>query len=264
MWVCLLMMCWASSLAQDSTLLLKPLHSIVGRFSNLTLDNMGNILLVSTDNELIKYNIHFDSVAAYKNLSAGNLTVIDAGNPLQILLYYSEQNTMILLDRQLNLINTIDLNSAGIYKVSAIARSYDNNYWLFDEWSNTIKKIDNNGTVLMTSTEFRLLKDGVHAPQKMMDNGGSLYLYDSTGGWMVFDYYLGLQKQYPYRNWKYVWTENGWIKGMEGDYLVASLPQQLIYNRRKLSLSLKSFRMVFSGNKLYSLDKEGLNIYSIE
>jgi len=264
MWVCLIILCRTNSLAQDSILQLKLLHIIGGKFSNFSTDNMGNILLVNADNELIKYNSRFDSVASYKNLSAGNLSVIDAGNPLQILLYYSEQNTLILLDRQLNLINTIDLNGAGINKVSAITRSYDNNFWLFDEWSNTIKKIDNNGAVLMTSTEFRLLKEGAHAPQKMMDNGGSLYLYDTAGGWMVFDYYLGLQKQYPYLKWRNVWVENGWIKGMEGDWLVASLPQQMLYERKKLSISLKALKVVVAGNKLYSQDNKGLNVYTIE
>ena len=48
----------------------------------------------------------------------------------------------MVLDRFLNIRNTIDLRQSGIFQVSAVAQSYDNNIWVFDDLDSKIKKID--------------------------------------------------------------------------------------------------------------------------
>jgi hypothetical protein len=64
---------------------------------------------------------------------------------------------ILTLDRFLNIRNTIDLRKADILQAKAVAQSYDNNYWVFDELDNAIKKIDDNGNVLFKSSDFRVL-----------------------------------------------------------------------------------------------------------
>ncbi len=251
--------------SQDSTLHLKFLKHIHGKYSTFTTDKMGNTFMVNTTNELIAFNNHFDSVASYKNISAGNLSLIDASNPLQILAYYNESGTMVLLDRQLNLINSISLSQFNIQKVNAITRSYDNNYWLFDEWDNKLKKIDDKGNVLSESTDFRLLFNAGYLPEKIIDENGALYLYNSTGGWLVFDYYLGLKKQYPYLGWKDVLVEDSFLKGIEKNQMVLAYPKELIYQHINLPIQhSNTLKIICDHNNIYSLEKEGLNIYSIQ
>ena len=62
-----------------------------------------------------------------------------------------------MLDRFLNVRNTIDLRSSGILQARAVAQSYDNNYWVFDELESKIKKVDDNGKVLLESADFRMI-----------------------------------------------------------------------------------------------------------
>ena len=256
---------WGNVQSQDSTLNLKLIKKIHGKYSTFTTDNLGNIMLATANNELIAYNNKYDSVATYKNISAGNLSLIDASNPLQILVYYNESNTIILLDRQLNLINTIVLTQFNIQKVNAVTRSYDNNYWLFDEWDNKLKKMDDNGTILSESTDFRLILDSAYSPEKIIDNNGSLYLYNSALGWLVFDYYLGLKKQYPYLGWRDVWVEDKFLKGIVKEKIIMAYPKELIYQHLILPYkAINEIKIICNHNNIFSLEKEGLNIYSIQ
>ena len=251
--------------AQDSTLSLKLIKHISGKYTNFTTDNLGNIFVVNQDNELISYNNKYDSIASYKNISAGNLNIIDVSNPLQILAYYNESNTIILLDRQLNQINTISLTQYNIQKVNVITRSYDNNYWLFDEWDNKLKKIDDKGNVLSESTNFQLLLNQVSPPERIIDYNGFIYLYNVVNGWFVFDFYLGLKKQYPYLGWKDVWLEDDFLKGIEKDKIVMAYPKELIYMHLNLPLPLnKTIKIICNHKNFFCLDKEGLNVYSIQ
>ncbi len=251
--------------SQDSTLNLKLTKQIHGKYSNFTTDNMGNIFLVNAKNELIAYNNKYDSIASFKSLSLGNISLLDASNPLQLLVYYNESNTLVLLDRQLNIINSIALSQVNIQKVNAITRSYDNNYWLFDEWDNKLKKIDDKGNLLSESTDFRLMLKDSYTPEKIIDDNGALYLYNSTSGWLVFDYYLGLKKQYPYLGWKDVWIEDGFLKGIEKDKIVMAYPKELIYQHLNLPPQIKTAsKNVCNHNVFVSLNNEGLNIYSIQ
>ncbi len=261
----LLLSSWNIVPAQDSTMELKLIKHIAGKYTNFNTDNLGNIFVVNQDNELIAFNKKYDSIASYKNISAGNISLIDVSNPLQILAYYNETNTIILLDRQLNQINTISLTQYQIQKVNVITRSYDNNYWLFDEWDNKLKKLDDKGNVLSESTDFRLLFNEAYIPERIIDDNGSLYLYNGNTGWLVFDYYLGLKKQYPYQGWKDVWIEDDFLKGLDKNKIVMAYPKELIYLHLKLSLSLNnSFKTICNHKNIFSLDKDGLNIYSIQ
>jgi hypothetical protein len=105
------------------------------------------------------------------------------------MVFYRDFTTVMVLDGLLGFRNITDLRNRNISEVKAIARSYDNNYWLFDEWDDKIKKVDENGKVLMESPDFRILFQDVPDPSYIADRNGLLYLYDSRTGWLVFDYY---------------------------------------------------------------------------
>ena len=49
----------------------------------------------------------------YKNISLGTITKVDIKNPLRILLYYENFNTVILLDNQLNEIQKINFSETN-------------------------------------------------------------------------------------------------------------------------------------------------------
>src|SRR5579862_8052119 len=104
--------------------------TIPGDIVDFTVDNLGNIFLLSKDNQLKKLDSKGDSVGVYNAVTKyGNVYSVDATNPLKILVYYKDFSTIIAIDRFLNIINTIDLRNLNIFQVKAIGVSYDNNIW---------------------------------------------------------------------------------------------------------------------------------------
>jgi hypothetical protein len=81
---------------------------------DFSVDNLGNIYLLTADNQLKKLSSAGDSLAVFNAVSQyGSVSSIDVTNPLKILVYYRDFTTIIELDRYLNIINTIDLRTLG-------------------------------------------------------------------------------------------------------------------------------------------------------
>lgn len=70
----------------------------------------------------------------YKNIYLGKISRVDLQNPLRILLFYEDFNTIITLDRQLNEIEKINISDSNPnIIVSAAGMASQNNYWVFDQ-----------------------------------------------------------------------------------------------------------------------------------
>ncbi len=164
--------------------------------ANFTADNLGNVYILTTKGLLKKYNSRGDSVNVFNDVRRyGGVYAMDATNPMKILIYYKDFSTAIMLDRFLNRINTIDFRKLGIFQAKAIATSYDNNVWIFDEQSARLKKISDDGRLLIETVDLRQVLHVVPSPHKIIDREGYVYLYDRENGLYVFDYYGALKNE---------------------------------------------------------------------
>ena len=75
----------------------------------------------------------------YNNLGLGKITRVDFQNPLQIVVFYKNFNTVVLLDNQLNEIKKIDFNLKSTpVTLEAVALSSQNQIWIYDSISSKI------------------------------------------------------------------------------------------------------------------------------
>lgn len=90
----------------------------------------------------------------YNNLGLGKITKVDIQNPLQIVIFYKNFNTVVLLDNQLNEIKKIDFNlKATPITLEAVALSSQNQIWIYDSISSKIGLYNvNNDTLKWIST----------------------------------------------------------------------------------------------------------------
>ncbi len=201
---CLCALLVQKSIAQKESAFILT-KTIPGEFTYFTADNLDNVYLINSSNQLKKINAKGDSVGIFNDVRKyGKLNFIDATNPLKLLLYYENFSTIVVLDRFLNKLNAINLRRQNIFKVKTIATSYDNKIWLFDEGDGKLKKIDDNGDVLNETVDFRQIFDTLPSPTKIIDRDGFVYLYDTTKGFYIFDYYGALKNTIPFSNWKNV------------------------------------------------------------
>lgn len=221
------------SLAQEAVF--TPVKNIEGEYIDFTVDNLGNYYLLSKNNQLKKVNANGDSMGVFNDVRRyGKLYSIDVTNPLKVLLYYKNFATVVVLDRFLNMINTIDLRKQNIFQVKAIAQSYDNNIWVYDEQSSKLKKIADDGRILSETVEFRMFLDDVPSPTQIFDQDGFVYLYDPEKGIYVFDIYGSFKNKISYTGLTDLGIFGKTIVGIEKQYLIAYTTGTL--TERKLQL----------------------------
>ena len=114
-------------------------------------DGLGNNYYIK-DNVFSKQNEN--QVWEYKNVALGKITAVDYVNPLKIVVFYEDFNTIITLDNQLNEIqklnlfdvdNTIFASKVGLASQDQfwIYNSLTQQIMLFDYLKNTFKNIGN-------------------------------------------------------------------------------------------------------------------------
>lgn len=254
--------CHTNSAGQADTSF-RLLKTVKGDIVAFAADNFDNLYLLNSSDQLKKLNEAGDSVAVFNNIRKyGKLAQIDVSNPLRVLLYYKDFATVVILDRLLNIRSTIDLRKQDIFQVQAVCLAYDNGLWLYDEFDNKLKKLDEDGKLLFASADFRQLFDEAFSFTSIDDQDGFLYLYDRNKGVYVFDYYGTLKNIFSltgYSNFKAV---GKFITGTRHDSLMRYQPGNLLLQEFELPEGLrKASSILFTSTKAFALKKDELAIY---
>ena len=79
----------------------------------------------------------------YKNISLGKITKVDLQNPLKIVLFYENFNTVIVLDNQLNETQKINFSESTIPIVAAaIGIASMNQLWVYNSMNQQLGLYD--------------------------------------------------------------------------------------------------------------------------
>jgi len=239
--------------------------SIEGDIQSFVVDNMENIYILTSTDQLKKLDAKGDSVAVYNNVKRfGKLSAIDVSNPLKVILYYKDFANIVILDRLLNVRHSIDLRKTGISQVSAISQSYDGNIWLYDELENKLKKINEEGKLLLETPDFRQLFNEVPQPQQIFDQDGYVYLYDSLKGFFVFDYYGTLKSKLPYTGWQNISVTSRSIIATKDNRLQRYLVNTLSLKEDEIpGYFLPYDHLQFRGSKIYAHSPNLIRIFRL-
>lgn len=262
--IALMVLTTARAVGQEDALF-RPVFSVREEVAAFAVDNLDNLYVLNRRDQLKKISNRGDSISVFNNIRKyGKVSSIDVSNPLRVLLFYKDFATIVMLDRLLNVRNTIDLRKQQILRVDAIGQSYDNNIWLFDILDNKLKKIADDGKVLLETPDFRLLFAHPPAPQRIFDQDGLVYLYDSSRGVFVFDYYGALKNTVPITGWEDLKIVGQSILGVSGDTLHRYYLKTFRKEDMILSPPVYPFRQLrFTATRLYALKKEGIDVYNI-
>lgn len=255
-----------TSMASDSTLQIKLSKSFSGNFKDVEVDHLNNYYFVSSNNQLKKTDANFKKLAVFNDSrNFGNISSIDVTNPLKILVFYKGFSTIVVLDRFLNVVNSIDLRKNNFLQVSAIATSYDNKIWLFDEMENKIFKIDDYGNKVMETTDFRMLFENSLIPEKLIDNNGKLYAYNKLMGFITMDYYGGLKHIHAIKHLNDIQVNNDVLLGFDNNELVNY--NLSVFTQKNIHINyngVKPVKQFIANQQYFLLEKESLTVFDIK
>jgi hypothetical protein len=251
------------SSAQSDSSLPQMSRFIPGTFVDFQVDNLGDVFMLTPDNQLKKYNASGDSLGVFNDVRRyGNIAYIDVSNPLKILLFYQEFGTIVMLDRFLNNINSIDLRQLGYYQVTCIGLAYDNNIWVYDAIAGKLNKISSDGTQINQSNDIRQFIDSVPNPVLLADQGGLVYLFDPQKGAFVFDHYGGYSKFIPLKNWRHFSVINKTLLGWNGQEFLKYEDKMLSEEKKQIpAIYLPALKILIMPDFLYVLKSDGIHVY---
>lgn len=162
--------------------------------SQFTTDKLGNIIVFSPNNDIIKYDKD-GKILANTNIKVfGNIASIDASNPFEIYIFYADQNKLLLLDNLLNQMAIVDLEYLEISQIACLSRSFDNQIWLFDAADFSLKKYSKDLKLMLESASFSVLPiAGNIFPTFITDNNPSIFILNK-GSILQFDIFGNFNK----------------------------------------------------------------------
>jgi hypothetical protein len=177
----------------------------------MEVDKMQQLYLPVGEHDLQKYDVKGVLLSRFNENSLGPITYVDVSNPFRVLVYYDDYTTVIFLDRTLSEIQRHDLSALDLPQVEALGTASDNNLWLFDNNTYTLKKLDQKNEVLAESLDLNLLLNEPLNPVRLLEANNRVYLNSPNLGLLVFDLFGNYIKTIPLLNLDYFQYYEGQI-----------------------------------------------------
>jgi len=191
----------------------------------------------------IKNNVFFKKYKKelwqYKNLSLGKITKIDLQNPLKIVLFYENFNTVVTLDNQLSETQKISFseNETPII-VSATGIASQNRLWIYNSLSNQIILFNYLNNTLQTTIPFFNEKIKYY-----YSDFNSFQWIDDDLNWYssdIFGKIIALGKVAPFDQIQVIGTQI-LIFSKDGKLYLQDLNKNSIYTIENVEKSFKNF-----------------------
>ncbi len=188
---------FVTSLFFSASVTAQSIDSLPFQASYLTTDALQQIYVATDEGKLIKLSKDGKTLFEYNNRRLGPLSSIDATNPFNILVYYKDLATIVLLDRTLSPLKEINLFELNIFEAQAVGLSNDNHIWIYDPISAQLKKINKEGKILFQSRDLKQVLRSTLNINSLIERNNQLYLNDPAKGIFIFDNFGQLQQQIP-------------------------------------------------------------------
>ena len=254
-----LLSCRYASAQEDSSFTL--VRTYTGDIADAAVDNLNNLYIVSSVGQIKKFTPVGDSVVSDNIKRYGKLYSLDATNPLKLLLFYKDFSTIIILDRFMANIATIDLKRMNILQPDAIGLSYDNNIWVYDEYDGKLKKIDEQGNQLLETPDFRNLFNLSIAPQRIINDNGFVYIADTANGVFVFDNYGSFKKKIPLVSWQNIAINNNKVITFNKEIITVFNTSTLMQTQQKAPFFRPYIHSFTTANKFVTFSTDMLHVY---
>lgn len=207
---------------QDSLI---PNRRMDGATRFAAVDHLGHVYRITGANGIEKYASSGQFLVQYTGQREGNADYLDVVNPMKILVWYRDFRTVVMLDRNLTVLGSLNLLQAGFPEVRTVASSRDGHFWMYDDVLFRLMKITQEGVVLHEGPHLGQWYGRPISISWMEESDTRLYAMDQSFGLLVFDAFGQPLAAYPMaRRPKTIDVQRDAIWYVEGTELVVWWP----------------------------------------
>jgi hypothetical protein len=170
------------------------------------MDVLEQIYTLSADQYLKKWDKKGNLLFQFINNRDGKLNQIDVRNPLQILLFYSDQQRFITLDRTLTPLKEWQINQEDWGFIGCAATGKNDQIWLFDQFNYQLGSINKEGKIERPKTDLIFCCQQAPEITYMAQTESHLYLFDQNQGIIQCDLLGQFLLFIPLKEWQKVLT----------------------------------------------------------
>ncbi len=187
----LVMLIVACNPAKQSTLeqeagATKPALDVRLQSRLVEVDHLGQLYVADQKNRIVRLSPMLKEMYSYANNRQGQVTGLDASNPLQILAFYDDFNQIKVLDNTLSLIWEMSLESISP-DISACGNSNDGNIWVFDPVRLRLVKVNREGTIINETSNLADVGMAGCQISAIREKANVVLLCDPSRGFYFFD-----------------------------------------------------------------------------
>lgn len=243
------------------------LYSVEVASNYFTTDHLQNLYYINGKNEVIKYEFTSGIEYTYSDKRLGKPTYIDASNPMRVLVFFPDFYTVVILDNTcsamniINLTSTTDKNSYLPYVVCAQAD--ENYFWIYDQLSRKLVKLDERGNKVLESEAFDALFSDVVLPSQLIYYNQSVYLIDKNYRVLLFDLYGTFHNEIRTQTIGYIQViKNNFVFLQDNEMQIID---NTLLSRKSYSLPLPDVVQVrIHPNRLFLRTASQIAVYSVE
>lgn len=241
---------------------LKLVKTIQGQFDYMTTDHIGRLYLAK-GHELFLYYPDGSLKYQFSDLSRGEITQLDARNPMKLLLFYPNYSQIVFLDNTLSQSQPrVNLNTLQLELAQLACMSFDNGFWVYDPVSFRLVRFDQGLYVTNEVSNINQLVGAEINPNQMVEDDSWVYLNDPDHGVFVFDSFGTYSKLIAIKGAERIQVRpNGIFFEFEDKLVKYDL---LNFEQTEIELPVKEFHSVsIEKNRLYIQQKNAVLVYDL-
>lgn len=236
-----------------------PTDSVVGNFSQFSVDNFGRVYLC--ENDIISQYFGQNDTIYTTSVKSFRPSSIESSKSFRTLVFDQDRSVLHFYDNTLTDINgEIDLVSIGIQQPLLVCESFaGNTFWVLDGGMMRLVKINRELEIVSQTENLVALFDNDNLPCQMLEHNDFLYILIPEKGVAIFDVFGTFIKIYPSKainigvlnKYLLLQTEST-IEAVSNN---AFLMAEFTYN-----IPPNILKFAFSNSKVYFLKKNALII----
>ncbi|TKC01130.1 hypothetical protein FA046_04610 [Pedobacter cryophilus] len=229
-----------------------------------TVDNFGNLFVVTPQNEVLKFNAKGKFLWNYTNKTFGEISQLDVTDPLRVILYYANFQQIIVLNNNLSEISKYSFNQNPDQQITLTASANNNGFWVYDQINRELKKLSNSFIDDLKSGNIYQRNGFDMKATFMLSDEQYVYINDEQFGIRIFDSYGNFIKT-AVINVKKEFEVNGAEIYFFDDQKLMSY-NYLTFQMKEVPLPVKSgfTNALLRFNRLVVLNEKGLTLWAVK